>query len=80
MPLSYFHLRCFFVFTVITRLGSGNEDVKFFTGSDGMDEIRYEYVRETVQVEQFGNKIREKRLRWSDMCRGGIADIVYKGC
>lgn len=45
-----------------------------------MDEIRYEYVRETVQVEQFGDKIREKRLRWSDMCRGGIADIVSKGC
>lgn len=37
--------------------------VIFFLGVTKKDKIRNEYIRGTVQVERFGDKVREARLR-----------------
>lgn len=36
------------------------------------------YIRETAQVEQFGGKVCETRLRWCGHVH--ILDILDKGC
>lgn len=39
--------------------------LRFSLGVSRMDRIRINYNRETAQVEQFGDKVRDSRLRWS---------------
>lgn len=53
--------------------GDRIEDVKIFTGQN-------EYITGTAQAECIGDKVREERLRWLGMCRGGVVDIPGKGC
>ena len=38
--------------------------LRFSLGVTEMDKIRNEYIRETAQVERFGEKTREARLGW----------------
>ena len=38
--------------------------LRFSLGVTRMDKIRNEYIRGTAQVEKFGEKTREARLRW----------------
>ncbi len=37
-----------------------------------MDRIRNEHIRGTAQVGQFKDKVREARLMFLGMCRGGM--------
>ena len=63
----------------VVRVGDGGTDEKTGGGDGGgkswkmlrfslgvtrMDKIRNEYIRGTAQVERFGEKMREARLRW----------------
>lgn len=40
-----------------------------------MDQIRNEYISETAQDDQFGDKVREARQRLFDTCKGGLVDM-----
>lgn len=43
------------------------------------DRMRNEYIRGSAQVEQFGDKVAETRMRWFGM-RGEMVDMLDKGC
>ena len=43
--------------------------LRFSLGMTRMDKIRNEYIRGTAQVERFGEKTREARLRWYEHLR-----------
>lgn len=45
-----------------------------------INRIRNEDIKGLAQVELFGNKIRETRLRGLDMCRGGTVGILHNRC
>ncbi len=51
-------------------MGGGGrvEHIKIFIGSDknGLTD----YIRATVKVKQFGDKLRESRLRWFGLYKG----------
>ena len=45
-----------------------------------MDEIRNGYIRETARMGQFGEKPREARLVWVDMCGEKMMGILGELC
>lgn len=52
------------------------EMLRFSFGVSRMSRIRNSFISRTVQVEKFGEKVREARLRWI----GWRVDISGKGC
>ena len=55
--------------------------LRFSLGVTRMDRIRNKYIRGTVHVSRFGDKVREARLRWfGHVYRGGIVSTSLEGC
>lgn len=63
-----------------TDLGVAEQKIlKFSFGVTKKEKIRSEYIRGNSKVDRFGDKVKEARQRWLDMCKRGKEDILDKG-